>query len=103
LSRCCSRFDGTRTAFTGTDANAPVAGDIAMLETEVTPVRKVVRKNGLDVVAIHHHMTGDGPMVIFLSLLGHWSGGEARVGVQSRSGGAREAGAVTARARSAKT
>ena len=60
----------TWAAFTGTDANAAIAGDIAMLESEVTPVLKVLRKNGLDVVAIHHHMTGDRPMVIFLHYWG---------------------------------
>jgi hypothetical protein len=60
----------TWAAFTGTDASAAVAGDIAMLESEVTPVLKALRKNGLDVVAIHHHMIGDRPMVIFLHYWG---------------------------------
>jgi len=64
----------TWAAFTGTDASAAIAGDIAMLETEVTPVLKVLRKNGLDVVAIHHHMIGDRPMVIFLH---YWGTGPA--------------------------
>ena len=41
-----------------------------MLETELTPVLKTLRKNGIDVVAIHHHMTEETPMVIFL----HYSG-----------------------------
>ena len=53
-------------AFTGTQEDAVIAGDVAMLETEVTPVLKALRKNGLDVVAIHHHVTGDRPVVIFL-------------------------------------
>jgi len=56
----------TWAAFTGTNDNAAIAGDVAMLESELTPVLKVLRKNGLDVVAIHHHMTSDRPMVIFL-------------------------------------
>lgn len=33
-----------------------VAGDVAMLATEVAPVLKGLRKNGLDVVAVHHHL-----------------------------------------------
>jgi Domain of Unknown Function (DUF1259) len=61
-------------AFTGTQEDAAVAGDVAMLESEVTPVLKALRKNGLDVVAIHHHMTGDRPVVIFLH---YWSRGPA--------------------------
>jgi hypothetical protein len=64
----------TWAAFTGTDANAAVAGDVAMLESEITPVLKALRSNGLDVVAIHHHMTSDRPMVIFLH---YWGTGPA--------------------------
>lgn len=64
----------TWAAFTGTQEDAVIAGDVAMLETEVTPVLKALRKNGLDVVAIHHHMTGDRPMVIFLH---YWGRGPA--------------------------
>src|SRR6202008_753422 len=48
----------TWAAFVGTQEDAAIAGDVAMLENEVTPVLKALRKNGLDVVAIHHHMTG---------------------------------------------
>jgi hypothetical protein len=33
------------------------------------------RKNGLDVAAIHHHMTGDRPVVIFLH---HWGRGQPK-------------------------
>ncbi len=47
-----------------------VAGDVAMLEREVTSVLKALRGNGIDVVAIHHHMTGVDPMVIFLHYYG---------------------------------
>jgi hypothetical protein len=64
----------TWAAFVGTQEDAAIAGDVAMLESEVTPVLKALRKNGLDVVAIHHHMTGDRPMVIFLH---YWGRGPA--------------------------
>jgi hypothetical protein len=43
-----------RAAFYGTQDDAVMAGDVAMLEHEVTPVLKALRKNGIDVVAIHH-------------------------------------------------
>lgn len=64
----------TWAAFTGTSDKAAIAGDVAMLESEVTPVLKALRKNGLDVVAIHHHMTADRPMIIFLH---YWGTGPA--------------------------
>jgi Domain of Unknown Function (DUF1259) len=64
----------TWAAFYGTQEDAVVAGDIAMLEAEVTPVLKSLRKNGIDVVAIHHHMTEEKPLVIFLH---YWGRGSA--------------------------
>jgi hypothetical protein len=64
----------TWAAFFGSDANAEVAGDIAMLSQEVTPVLKALRANGLDVVAIHHHMTGTQPPIYFLH---YWGTGPA--------------------------
>lgn len=60
----------TWAAFTGTDDNAMVAGDVAMLESELQGVLKALRTNGLQVVAIHHHMTGVQPMVVFLHYYG---------------------------------
>ena len=65
----------TWAAFYGSDADAVVAGDIAMLDREVTPVLKSLRASGIDVVAIHHHMTGVDPQVIFLH---YWGKGDAR-------------------------
>src|ERR1700730_13803044 len=64
----------TWAAFVGTQEDAAMAGDVAMLESEVTPVLKALRKNGLDVVAIHHHMTEEQPLVIFLH---YWGRGPA--------------------------
>jgi len=65
----------TWAAFYGSDADAVVAGDIAMLDREVTPVLKSLRASGIDVVAIHHHMTGTDPQVIFLH---YWGKGTAQ-------------------------
>jgi hypothetical protein len=65
----------TWAAFFGTDANAVVAGDVAMLDTEVTPVLKALRANGIEVVAIHHPMTATQPTVIFLH---YWGQGPAQ-------------------------
>jgi len=64
----------TWAAFIGTNDNAAIAGDVAMLATEVTPVLKVLRKNGIDVVAIHHHMTDTQPAIYFLH---YWATGPA--------------------------
>ena len=65
----------TWAAFYGSDADAVIAGDIAMLDREVTPVLKSLRANGIDVVAVHHHMTATTPQVIFLH---YWGKGPAQ-------------------------
>jgi uncharacterized protein DUF1259 len=65
----------TWAAFVGTNDNAAIAGDVAMLASEVTPVLKALRKNGLEVVAIHQHMTDTRPTIYFLH---YWGTGPAQ-------------------------
>jgi hypothetical protein len=65
----------TWAAFYGSDADAVVAGDVAMREAEVMPVLKALRANGISVVAIHHHMTSTQPTVYFLH---YWGTGPAQ-------------------------
>ena len=60
----------TWAAFFGSDANAEVAGDVAMLASEINPVLKTLRSNGLSVVAIHNHMTSGEPTIYFLHYWG---------------------------------
>jgi hypothetical protein len=64
----------TWAAFVGTNEKAAIAGDVAMLANEVSPVLKALRKNGLEVVAIHHHMTDTQPPIYFLH---YWGTGPA--------------------------
>jgi hypothetical protein len=64
----------TWAAFYGSDSEAIVAGDVAMKANEVTPVLNALRTNGIEVVAIHHHMTGTEPAIYFLH---YWGKGPA--------------------------
>jgi len=73
----------TWAAFTGSDADAMVAGDVVMLEPELQPVLKALRANGLSVVAIHHHMTGVEPMVVFLHYFGSGPAAKLAGGVRA--------------------
>ncbi len=73
----------TWAAFAGSDADAMVAGDVAMLEHEVTSVLKALRANGLDIVAIHHHMTDVKPVVIFLHYYGTGPAAKLAQGVRA--------------------
>lgn len=72
----------TWAAFAGSDADAMVAGDVAMLEREVTPVLKALRASGLNIVAIHHHMTDVKPAVIFLHYYGTGPAAQLAQGVR---------------------
>jgi hypothetical protein len=60
----------TWAAFAGSDDQAIVDGDFAMLETELQGVLKALRGAKIDVVAIHQHMTGEQPRVMFLHYWG---------------------------------
>jgi hypothetical protein len=64
----------TWAAFAGTDDNAVVDGDFAVLEDELQPVLKSMRKEGINIVAIHHHMTHEKPRILFLH---YWGKGKA--------------------------
>jgi hypothetical protein len=47
----------TWAAFAGTPDNALVVGDFAVLENELQTVLKTLRRDGINIVAIHQHMT----------------------------------------------
>jgi len=60
----------TWAAFAGSNERAVVDGDFAMLEPELQTVLKKLRAADIDVVAIHQHMTGEQPRIIFLHYWG---------------------------------
>jgi len=60
----------TWAAFAGSDDNAVVDGDFAVAEAELQPVLRALRSGGINIVAIHHHMTGETPRILFLHYWG---------------------------------
>jgi len=64
----------TWAAFAGSDQNALVDGDFAVQETQLQDVLKSLRKSGINIVAIHSHMTGENPRILFLH---YWGRGAA--------------------------
>ena len=64
----------TWAAFAGTDDAAVVDGDFAATEDELQPVLKTLRAEGINIVAIHHHMTHETPRYLFLH---YWGKGSA--------------------------
>jgi len=73
----------TWAAFAGSDEQAVVDGDFAMLEPELQGVLKALRRAGILVVAIHHHMTGEEPRILFLHYWGFGRTEELARGLRS--------------------
>src|SRR5437867_11594665 len=65
----------TWAAFAGSDDNAVVDGDFAVTEDELQPVLKSLRKDKINIVAIHQHMTHEEPRIMFFH---YWGRGRAK-------------------------
>ncbi len=65
----------TWAAFAGSDDNAVVDGDFAVTEDELQPALKSLRKDGVNIVAIHSHMTHEEPRILFFH---YWGRGPAK-------------------------
>jgi len=50
---------------------AAITGDFILIAKEVEPVVRALRKNGIDVTAIHNHMLDDNPRMFFVHFWAH--------------------------------
>jgi hypothetical protein len=69
--------------FAGSDDKAVVDGDFAMHESELQDVLKTLRKAGINVVAIHQHMVGEQPRIMFLHYWGVASANDLARGLRA--------------------
>ena len=60
---------------TSTEGHLMTMGDLVLLAGEVNPVLRALQAGGLDVLAIHNHLIGESPQVIYVHFGGH---GEAQ-------------------------
>ena len=67
-------LDTAAAAFAGSDDAAFLDGDFAMLENELQPVLQAMRKQGINIVAIHQHMSHEQPRYFFLHYWGKGKG-----------------------------
>ena len=65
----------TWAAFAGSDDNAIVDGDFAVEEDQLQTALKSLRRNGINIVAIHSHMTHEQPRILFFH---YWGRGSAK-------------------------
>jgi hypothetical protein len=73
----------TWAAFAGSDESAIVDGDFAMRESEVQTILKKLRAANINIVAIHNHMTGETPRMMFLHYWGVGSTENLAKGIKS--------------------
>ena len=73
----------TWAAFVGSADSAAVDGDFVMFENELQAVLKALRGAGINVVAIHNHMTEESPRTVFLHYWGVGTTGQLAKGVKA--------------------
>jgi uncharacterized protein DUF1259 len=61
---------GSWAAFSGTDDNATVMGELVLLQDEVNPVMMRLRSSGLEITAVHNHLLDETPRVMYMHYMG---------------------------------
>ncbi len=61
---------GSWAAFSGTDDNATVMGDLVLLQDEVNPVMMRLRSNGFEITALHNHLLDETPRLMYMHYMG---------------------------------
>ena len=62
---------GSWAAFSGTDTDAMVMGDLVLLENELNPVIRSLRSAGFEITAVHNHLIGESPRILYAHYMGH--------------------------------
>jgi hypothetical protein len=73
----------TWAVFAGSNEQASVDGDFAMLESELQGVLKALRTAGINITAIHNHMSGESPRIVFLHYWGTGPANDLAKGIKS--------------------
>jgi hypothetical protein len=73
----------TWAVFAGSDEQASVDGDFAMRESELQGVLKALRTAGINITAIHNHMSGETPSIVFLHYWGTGPANDLAKGIKS--------------------
>jgi hypothetical protein len=48
------------------EGTAAITGDFVLIASEVNPVLRALRENGIEVTAVHNHMLDDQPRLFFM-------------------------------------
>ena len=61
---------GSWAAFSGSDENAMVMGDLVLLQGEVNPVMEKLRAAGFEITAVHNHLLDETPRIMYMHYMG---------------------------------
>lgn len=53
------------------DNDAMIMGDLVLTEDEVAPVMRALQEGGVEVTALHNHLNGESPKVMYIHMGGH--------------------------------
>ncbi len=62
---------GSWAAFSGSDDDAHVMGDLVLLQDEVNPVMEKLRAAGFEITAVHNHLLDESPRLMYMHSMGH--------------------------------
>jgi hypothetical protein len=62
---------GSWAAFVQTEHGAMVMGDLVLTEDEVGPVMRKLQEGGIEVSAVHNHLIGETPHVVYMHIASH--------------------------------
>ena len=62
---------GSWAAFKRAGDSAMVMGDLVLAEEEVQPVMKKLQEEGIEITAVHNHLIGESPRVMYMHISGH--------------------------------
>ena len=63
--------------------NAAITGDFVLLGSEVNPVLRALRDNGIEVTALHSHMLGDQPRLFFMHFWANDDAAKLAIGLRA--------------------
>ena len=61
---------GSCAAFRASASGAMAMGDLVLLETEVNPVVRELQVGGFEILAVHNHLLGESPHVLYVHFMG---------------------------------
>jgi len=62
---------GSWAAFVQTEHGAMVMGDLVLTEDEVGPVMRKLQEGGIEISAVHNHLIGESPHVVYMHISSH--------------------------------